>query len=359
MLAALVPQLRRRGVRVVLATVGTSTLPVDERICVFDDGQFAQLQRPFNRVMGVAAAHLHRVVTEVRRRDDITLVHDHQEALGLTVLGALGRNAAPVLHTLHWDLGKHPALLRRHRRLRRRAVGERRVVRAAGAGTAGTRAVSVGHVHLATPLAVGADRRPTARKDDHLVVLGRVTRCKGQHVAARIAHRTARSSRARPARSVPATAPTTWPARRGQPGRPVLAGGRGAAGRRDPRAVGRHGRRQGAGRTHRLRPPPRWSRSTGMSPAEPRWSRRSRWARRWSALARLSPGAGRARPHRPAGRPRRRGRVRRRPRRRRSARPGGSAAARPPVASPRPGWPRGTCGSTTRCSSAAAAHPSP
>jgi glycosyltransferase involved in cell wall biosynthesis len=37
----------------------------------------------------------------------------------------------------------------------------------------------------------------------------------------------------------------------------------------------------------------------------------------------------------------------------------GSAAARPPAASPRPGWPGGTCGSTTRCSSAAAAHPSP
>jgi glycosyltransferase involved in cell wall biosynthesis len=190
--AALVPQLRRRGVRVVLATVGTSTLPVDERICVFDDGQFAQLQRPFNRVMGVAAAHLHRVVTELRRRDDITLVHDHQEALGLTVLGALGRDAPPVLHTLHWDLGKHPALYGDidgcGGGLWVNGVSFAQLARAPRA----LRALSVGHAHLATPLAVGADRRPTARKDDHLVVLGRVTRYKGQDVAARIAHRTGR-----------------------------------------------------------------------------------------------------------------------------------------------------------------------
>ncbi len=189
--AALVPELRKRGVRVVLATVGSSTLPVDERIGVFDDGQFAQLQRPFNRVMGVAAAHLHRVVTELRRRDDITLVHDHQEALGLTVLGALGSDAPPVLHTLHWDLGKHPALygsVDGGMGLRVNGVSFAQLARAPRA----LRALSVGHVHLATPLAVDADRRPGVRKGDHLVVLGRVTRYKGQDVAARIAHRTGR-----------------------------------------------------------------------------------------------------------------------------------------------------------------------
>lgn len=189
--AALVPELRKRGVRVVLATVGTSTLPVDERIGVFDDGQFGQLQRPFNRVMGVAAAHLHRVVTELRRRDDITLVHDHQEALGLTVLGALGPDAPPVLHTLHWDLGKHPALygsVDGGMGLRVNGVSFAQLARAPRA----LRGLSVGHVHLATPLAVDADRRPGVRKRDHLVVLGRVTRYKGQDVAARVGHRTGR-----------------------------------------------------------------------------------------------------------------------------------------------------------------------
>jgi glycosyltransferase involved in cell wall biosynthesis len=141
--------------------------------------------------MGVAAAHLHRVVTELRRRDDITLVHDHQEALGLTVLGALGPDAPPVLHTLHWDLGKHPALygsVDGGMGLRVNGVSFAQLARAPRA----LRALSVGHVHLATPLAVDADRRPRVRKADHLVVLGRVTRYKGQDVAARIAHRTGR-----------------------------------------------------------------------------------------------------------------------------------------------------------------------
>jgi len=62
--AALVPELRRRGVRVVLATVGASSLPVDRKVVVFDDGQFPLLQQPYNQVAGIAAAHLHAVVAQ-------------------------------------------------------------------------------------------------------------------------------------------------------------------------------------------------------------------------------------------------------------------------------------------------------
>ena len=188
-LAALVPELRRRGVRVVLATVGSSTLPVDDRIAVFPDGRFADLQRPYNRVMGVAAAHLHRVVRELRRRDDVVLVHDHQEAFGLTVLEALGRSCPPVLHTLHWDLRKHPELYGNvdgGGSLWVNGVSFAQLTTAPAA----LRALSVGHVHLSTPLAVDADRRPAVTKRDHLVVMGRVTRYKGQAVAARLAANT-------------------------------------------------------------------------------------------------------------------------------------------------------------------------
>ena len=185
--AALVPELRRRGVRVVLATVGSSTLPADERISVFPDGQFAQLQRPYNRVMGVAAAHLHRVASELRRRDDITLVHDHQEAFGLTVMSALGPGAPPVLHTLHWDLAKHPELYGGFDgggTVWVNGVSDAQMRTAPPA----LRAVSLGHVHLATPLAVDADRRPARPKGRHLVQVGRITPCKAQHMAARAAH---------------------------------------------------------------------------------------------------------------------------------------------------------------------------
>jgi len=188
-LTALVPELRRRGVRVVLATVGTSTLPVDERVAVFPDGRFADLQKPYNRVCGIAAAHLHRVVREVRSRDDVVLVHDHQEAFGLAMLAGLGPDAPPVLHTLHWDLRKHPEL---YGDVDGGGALWVNGVSAAQLGTAppALQALSVGHVHLATPLAVGADRRGGVPKGDYLVVMGRITPVKGQAVAARLAHRT-------------------------------------------------------------------------------------------------------------------------------------------------------------------------
>jgi hypothetical protein len=86
----------RLGVRVVMASVGTSTLPVDERISVFDDGQFHALQRPYNQVCGIAQAHLAGVVRALRSRDDIDLVHDHVEAVGLATLAAMGPDAPPA-----------------------------------------------------------------------------------------------------------------------------------------------------------------------------------------------------------------------------------------------------------------------
>jgi len=62
-IATLIPELRRNGVYVVLATVAASTIKVDEKIAVFPTPQFAHLTEPYNEVMGVAAAHMHHVVT--------------------------------------------------------------------------------------------------------------------------------------------------------------------------------------------------------------------------------------------------------------------------------------------------------
>jgi len=190
-IATLVPELRCRGVRVVLATVGASTLPVDEQISVYDQPQFPHLAEPYNAVMGIAAAHLQRVVAELRSRADIDLVHDHLEALGPTVLAAAGPGAPPVLHTLHWDLHKHPELYGAFDgagRLFVNGVSASQLDRAPAA----LRAHSIGHVHLATPLAAGTTRRPQPDKGDHVVVLARITAGKGQHLAARLAHRLGR-----------------------------------------------------------------------------------------------------------------------------------------------------------------------
>ncbi|MFG2167394.1 glycosyltransferase [Micromonospora chersina] len=184
--ATLVPELRRLGVRVVLASVESSTLPVDEKISVFPDGQFHALQRPYNQVCGVSQAHLNGVVRALHGRDDIDLVHDHVEAVGLATLAAMGPDAPPALHTLHWDLAKHPELygnLDGGDRVRVNGVSASQLARAPRA----LQEHSVGHVHLSTPLAVGADRRPAVEKGEHMVILGRINPGKGQDLGARLA----------------------------------------------------------------------------------------------------------------------------------------------------------------------------
>jgi len=176
--ATLVPALRERGVRIVLASVGSSTLEVDELISVFDEGQFADLQKPYNQVMGLAHAHQARVAAELRRRDDIDLVHDHLEVVGPAVLSALG--GPPVLHTLHWDLRKHAAFYGSFpSSISVNGVSHSQLERAPQA----LRDASLGAVHLATPLA-GRDLR--VERDEYFVVMGRVCGLKGQHLAARI-----------------------------------------------------------------------------------------------------------------------------------------------------------------------------
>ena len=180
-IATLVPELRRLGVQVVLATVGDSSLEVDERVSVFSGGQFAALQRPYNQVCGIVPAHQHAVLRRLAERDDVDLVHDHVEAAGLTTFGHTGR---PVLHTLHWDLAKHPDLYGTYESatVRVNGVSASQIARAPAA----LRAHSVGYVHLATPLA-GAARDPVP-KGDHVIVLGRINPGKGQDLAARVAH---------------------------------------------------------------------------------------------------------------------------------------------------------------------------
>lgn len=181
--ATLVPELRRRGVRIVLATVATSTLPAEERITLFDEGRFGELQQPYNRVSGIAHAHLHRVLTELRRRHDIDLVHDHVEVVGLSSLAAA---RVPTLHTMHWDLGKHRefyATLDSGDRLWLNGVSADQLRKAPPS----LAARSLGHIHLATPLAKNADQRPVPTKNGHVTVLGRITPGKGQDVAIRAA----------------------------------------------------------------------------------------------------------------------------------------------------------------------------
>src|SRR4029450_2660120 len=115
-------------------------------------------------------------------RPDIDLVHDHLEVVGPSVLGALDREAPPVLQTLHWDLRKHPEFYGSF-------DGKGRVVfngvsnAQLRTAPANLRRQSLGAVHLGVDL--GAHRFQAGKGEDFLV-LGRVTPFKGQDVAARI-----------------------------------------------------------------------------------------------------------------------------------------------------------------------------
>ena len=187
-IATLIPQLRRSGVRVILATVGQSTIDVDEQIHVFDEPQFARIAEPYNDVVGVAAAHVQRIAAELRHRSDIDVVHDHMEVLGPTLLAAMGDDRPAVLHTLHWDLTKHRKFYGSfgfHDRFHVNGVSARQLQCAPEQ----LRQHSLGHVYLATPLAHHATRRPAPAKKGHLVLVARINRRKGQHIAARLAQR--------------------------------------------------------------------------------------------------------------------------------------------------------------------------
>jgi glycosyltransferase involved in cell wall biosynthesis len=179
--ATLVPELRARGVRVVLATVGASTLEADERVTVFDGPQFRRLREPYASSVGVAHAHMQGVINALRVHD-VDLVHDHQEVVGPAILALLGERAPPAIQTLHWD----PA---RHARFYADFDGRGRVFfagvsrRQLEVSPPRLRAQAIGVVHLGVCLD-DFPFRPGTGKD--FVQLARITPLKGQHLAVRL-----------------------------------------------------------------------------------------------------------------------------------------------------------------------------
>jgi glycosyltransferase involved in cell wall biosynthesis len=178
--ATLVPELRARGHRVVLATVGDSTIEADEVLSVFPHGQFGDIARPYNATMGIAHAHM-AAVLERLAEGDVDLVHDHLEVVGPAVYAAAGDAVPPVLQTLHWDLAKHPDFYARF-------DGRGRIFFAGVSGSQLARAhptlrrQALGAIPLATPLP-----EPPVPPAGHLLGLGRLTPVKGYDLAARAA----------------------------------------------------------------------------------------------------------------------------------------------------------------------------
>jgi glycosyltransferase involved in cell wall biosynthesis len=179
---SLVTALRRRGVSVVLATVGESTLAAERHVAVFERGQFAHIAEPYNRVMGIAHAHMQGVLAELDRNGAIDLVHDHLEVVGAAVMRARGAVGPPTLQTLHWDMEKHVEFYGAFDgggHVFFAGVSPRQVALA----PPGIRRQTLGAVPLGVPI---EDFRPAARKDRYVLALARITEVKGQDVAARV-----------------------------------------------------------------------------------------------------------------------------------------------------------------------------
>ena len=181
--ATLVPELRARGHRVVLASIGESRLDADEHVSVFPTAQFGSITGPYNQMMGIAHAHM-RAVLDRLAEGDIDLVHDHLEVVGPAILAAAGDTVPPVLQTLHWDLAKHPDFYRGFDgagRIFFAGVSASQLARAHPT----LRRQALGAVPLATPL----PEHPVVPAAGHLLTLGRLTAVKGYDLAARAARK--------------------------------------------------------------------------------------------------------------------------------------------------------------------------
>ncbi|KAA1424086.1 glycosyltransferase [Nocardioides antri] len=178
--ATLVPELRSLGLRVVLASVATSSLEADDHLAALSEPQLQHVARPYNQVSGIAHAHMQAVVRYLQTHPEVDLVHDHLEVVGPSMLAAMSDQAPPALQTLHWDLAKHPEFYSTfdgRGRIRFAAVSRSQVERAP--------ANLQRQIADVIPLAVPPPLPVTAEPGDHVVVLARITRDKGQDVAVR------------------------------------------------------------------------------------------------------------------------------------------------------------------------------
>jgi glycosyltransferase involved in cell wall biosynthesis len=182
--ATLTAELRARGHTVVLATVGDSELPADGRVSAFATGQFPFLAGPYPQVVGIAHAHEHVVLRTVEEHAEagapFDLVHTHVEVVGPAVLGNGG---APVLATLHWDLGRNADFYR--------AFDGRDHVFFAGVsaaqvarGPARLQRQVLGSVALSVPVP-DEPPVPAAERSDFVLLLSRLCALKGIDTALR------------------------------------------------------------------------------------------------------------------------------------------------------------------------------
>ncbi len=185
LLSYLIPELCKLGHRVLLATVGDSRIrEVDEadRLSLFGEGQLRHIAEPYCDVVGIAHAHMQRVVKAIRETPGIDVIHDMLEVVGPSVLAALGPGHPPVLHSMQWNPACHRDFYRSFDgggRVFFNCISEPQL----DSLDDNLRRLTLGMVHNAVDPSVFRADVPVG---DYFLTLARFTSDKGQDIAARI-----------------------------------------------------------------------------------------------------------------------------------------------------------------------------
>jgi glycosyltransferase involved in cell wall biosynthesis len=185
MLVYLIKELRGRGHRVILGTVGQSQIEVERQVSFFHQGQHPRIDGPYCDGVSVAHAHMQRVLNAIRETREIDIVHDFLEIVGPSMLAELAPDGPPVLHTLQWNLW-HDQDFYGHFEGRGRVyfngISNPQMEAAGG----NLRRLSLDVVHNGVNV---DDFTYRERKDEYAITLARFTYDKGQDIAARVCAR--------------------------------------------------------------------------------------------------------------------------------------------------------------------------
>ena len=184
LLVYLINELRGRGHRVILGTVGQSRIEVERQVSRYRQGQHPRIDGPYCDGVSVALAHMQRVLDTIRATPEIDVVHDFLEIVGPSTLAEL-EHGPPVLHTLQWNLWQQRDFYRHFEgrgRVWFNGISEPQMRAARGNLLRSSLAV----VHNGVDV---DDFTYRERKDDYAITLARFTYDKGQDVAARVCAR--------------------------------------------------------------------------------------------------------------------------------------------------------------------------
>lgn len=100
-IAALVPELLKLGVKVELFTTGDSTVKTTKKHWLYANGQYDQIHKPQYDAIPISLAHLMYALNEIERDGSFDIIHDHNGFLGPAILTYASHDLPPAIHTLH------------------------------------------------------------------------------------------------------------------------------------------------------------------------------------------------------------------------------------------------------------------